>query len=77
MFTTLRSFVSTRRRQRRLNKAAVHLRLCESVELASELAAKLPQMGIKAGGSYKRVLDSTWSFNVEFWPAQVGAGAPA
>lgn len=72
----LRSFVTTRLRQHRLTKAAVTLRLGESVELVSELTAKLPAMGIKAGGSYKQVLDSTWSFEVDFWPVPAAKDQP-
>ena len=66
----LRAFVNTRLRRQRLLKAAVSLRLSESVELAAELTATLPKMGIKTGGQYRNVQESTWAFEVEFWPGQ-------
>lgn len=66
----LRSFVTTRLRRQRLLKAAVSLKLSESVELAAELTTTLPKMGIKTGGQYRDVQESTWAFEVEFWPGQ-------
>lgn len=66
----LRSFVTTRLRQQRLLKAAVSLQLSESVELAAELTTTLPKMGIKTGGQYRAVQESTWAFEVEFWPGR-------
>ena len=46
-----RAFVAARLRRQRLLKAAVSLKLSESVELAAELTTTLPKMGIKTGGT--------------------------
>jgi hypothetical protein len=67
----LRAFANTRLRQR-LSRAAVSLHMAESVALAAELAVMLPKQGIKVGGEYRRVHDSTWAFEVEFWPNHAG-----
>lgn len=71
----LRSFVTTRLRNHRLLKAAVTLQLSESVQLAAELAAKLPKIGIKTGGEYRLVHHTNWEFEAEFWPVAGGHGA--
>ena len=70
----LRSFVTTRLRRQRLMKAAVSLKLSESVELAAHLTTALPKMGIKTGGQYRHVQETTWAFDVEFWPGQRPGG---
>ncbi|MDY0059360.1 MAG: hypothetical protein RBU45_06080 [Myxococcota bacterium] len=69
MDPSLRALVNTRLEGEALT-TNISLTFGETVDAGADVSAKLEKFDVKVGGTYRRVADTSWSFDVEFWPKE-------
>ncbi len=63
----LRSLVDGRLKANQMSTKLV-LKFTDAIDVYANATGELAGKGINVGGSYKDVIDSSWSLDIEFWP---------